>query len=46
MHKEQKPKSYVPKERYGSSGYGKHADRRTKRLKTRAAQKRQWQKEY
>lgn len=43
MKNERKPqtqKAYVPKERYGASGYGKHADRRTKRNRTRATQKR------
>lgn len=29
------------KERYGSSGYGIHKDRRTKRVRTRQAQKQQ-----
>ena len=33
-------KKYVPQERYGNTGHGKHADRRTKRLKTRAARRR------
>lgn len=41
----QKPR-YVAKEKYGSSGYGMHEDRRTKRTRTRAAQKAKALKEW
>lgn len=37
---------YVAKEKYGSSGYGMHEDRRTKRTRTRAAQKAKALKEW
>jgi len=45
-HRPQAAKKYVPQERYGNTGHGTHADRRTKRLKTRAAQERAARKEY
>ena len=38
--KPQAPKPFVPQERYGNSGSGIHLDRRTKRVRTRQAQKR------
>lgn len=44
--KAQKQKEWQPKERYGSSGAGFHGDRRTKRQRTRSAQKLQWKKEW
>lgn len=44
--KAQKSKGYQPKERYGSSGYGKHQDRRTKRNRSRQDQRKNWMKEW
>lgn len=38
--KAQAQKPYVPQERYGNTGHGIHADKRTKRNRTRAEQKR------
>ena len=47
MKKKQAPKPrYIPQERYGYSGGGKHEDRRTKRNRARATQKRQAMKEW
>ena len=37
---------YHPKERYGASGYGVHADRRTKRNRSRNDQRNAWKKEW
>ena len=44
--KQQRRKTYQPKERYGSSGSGIHQDRRTKRNRSRNAQRRNWMKEW
>ena len=49
MKKDRKPqrqKGYQPKERYGSSGYGVHEDRRTKRDRSRNDQRNNWQREW